>query len=99
MYKVVNYGNNNDILGGSKMNNKAELTDDIHVNFQVDDNEVLNPEQIAKMLNMNSESVRRWCRQDKITHYSFGGKYIIMGKDFKTFMRASRRRAGFKEFL
>ncbi|WHY65379.1 helix-turn-helix domain-containing protein [Neobacillus sp. SuZ13] len=76
----------------------AEEVEDIHESFLVSDDAVLNPEQIANMLGMNAESVRRWCRQNKITHYSFGGKFIIMGKDFKTFIRASRRRAGLKKF-
>lgn len=64
--------------------------DDIHYVFQVDDNEVLHVEEIAKLTKMHVESVRRWCRHGKLPSYQFGGKFIVVGSDFKDFMQRSK---------
>lgn len=65
---------------------------EIHEIFEVDDKILLSPEDIADLLGMHVESVRRWCRVGRIDCYNFGGKYIIVGSSFKDFMRNSRRR-------
>lgn len=67
---------------------------DIHQIFEVADDAVLCPDEIASMLGFHIESVRRWCRDGKIDCYSFGGKYVIIGSDFKAFMDRSRKRVG-----
>lgn len=72
---------------------KIEWNDDIHAIFKVDDNEVLHIEEIAKLTKMNEESVRRWCRKGLLASYRFGGKYIVMGSDFKEFMKRSKVKA------
>jgi excisionase family DNA binding protein len=58
--------------------------------FDVPDDVVLHIEDIADLIGMHSESVRRWCRDGKMASYCFGNKYIITGLDFKAFMKASR---------
>ncbi|OIJ13809.1 hypothetical protein BKP35_08500 [Anaerobacillus arseniciselenatis] len=64
--------------------------EDIHAIFDVPDETVLHPEEIADLLNMHVESVRRWCRNGKLPSYSFGGKYIVVGEDFKAFMKKAK---------
>lgn len=63
---------------------------EIHLLFDVDDNEVLHVEEIAELTKMHVESVRRWCRQGKLPAYQFGGKYIVVGSDFKEFIHRSK---------
>lgn len=63
---------------------------DIHPIFDVPDDVILRVEDIAEMTAMHPESVRRWCRQGKLTSYCFGNKYIVTGEDFKEFMRKSK---------
>lgn len=64
---------------------------DIHDMFKkIDDKDPLNPEQIASMLGMSTETVRRWCRSGKLSNYNFGGKYVVIGSDFKEFLKQSR---------
>jgi excisionase family DNA binding protein len=71
-----------------------EFEVDIHPIFaDIEDDAVLQPEEIAKMLCMSPESVRRWCRQGKLASYNFGGKYIIVGDDFKRYMKQSRKKS------
>lgn len=65
---------------------------DIHKIFEVPDDAVLTPEEIASKLGFHIESVRRWCRDGKLDCYSFGGKYVIVGSDFKAFMERSRKK-------
>jgi excisionase family DNA binding protein len=66
------------------------LEPELHEIFQVDDEAVLSPEEISEMIGMHVESVRRWCRSGKIDSYCFGGKYIIIGSNFKSFMKKAR---------
>ncbi|MGR3765258.1 helix-turn-helix domain-containing protein [Rossellomorea sp. NS-SX7] len=75
------------------MSNLArEFEIELHPMFAtIEDDLVMHPEEIAKMLGMSTESVRRWCRSGKLSSYNFGGKYIIIGDDFKKFMRKSRK--------
>lgn len=58
--------------------------------FDIDDEAILSPDEIAKILGMHPESIRRWCRIGKMDCYTFGGKYIILGSDFKKFMKFSK---------
>lgn len=65
---------------------------DLHNYFkEIPDDLILNPDDISKMLKMSSETVRRWCRKGNISCYNFGGKYIVLGSDFKEFMINSKR--------
>ncbi|MEK3977889.1 helix-turn-helix domain-containing protein [Psychrobacillus sp. FSL K6-2836] len=69
------------------------MSNNIHDIFNLPDEEILHPEDIALMINMHVESVRRWCRQGKLPSYNFGNKYVIVGEDFKTFMKRSKVKA------
>lgn len=64
---------------------------DIHPIFDVSDGVVLTPDLIAEMLCLNPATVRSWCRNGKLPSYSFGGKYVIVGSDFKRFMKNAKR--------
>jgi excisionase family DNA binding protein len=64
----------------------------LHPMFDIPDDVVLHPENIAELLGVSIETVRRWCRESKLPNYSFGGKYIITGDDFKAYMRKARSR-------
>ncbi|MEK8130266.1 helix-turn-helix domain-containing protein [Paenibacillus filicis] len=67
------------------------MNEGINEEFEaIPDKTTLSPSNVAKMLNVSLETVRRWCRQDKIPSYSWGGKYVIKGSDFKEFMRRGR---------
>lgn len=65
---------------------------DIHKTFEVPDDAVLTPEEIANRLGVHIETVRRWCRAGKLDSYNFGGKYVIVGSEFKAFMERSRKK-------
>lgn len=69
-------------------------TEEVKINgiFEVEDEAILHPEDISQLVNMHVESVRRWCRQGKLPSYSFGNKYVIVGEDFKNFMKRSKIR-------
>lgn len=69
------------------------MPNNIHDIFKIPDEEILHPEDIALMINMHVESVRRWCRQGKLASYNFGNKYVIVGEDFKAFMKRSKIKA------
>ena len=75
------------------------MVNNIHEIFNVPDEKILHPEDIAAMVNMHVESVRRWCRQGKLASYSFGNKYIIIGSDFKQFMRNSKVKLRWEQLL
>lgn len=67
------------------------MNDELNEEFEaIPDKTTLSPSNIAKMLNVSLETVRRWCRQGKIRSYSWGGKYVIRGNDFKEFLRRGR---------
>ncbi len=76
--------------GADDMSNKELKNIKIHEIFELPDEEILNPEDIAVLVGMHVESVRRWCRQGKLPSYCFGNKYIIVGEDFKIFMKRSK---------
>jgi excisionase family DNA binding protein len=71
----------------------------LHDIFEVPDSAILHPEDIADMTKMHVESVRRWCRSGKLSSYQFGGKYIIVGSDFKDFMRMSKVKTRWEQIL
>lgn len=76
--------------GVGLMTSKQYENASIHGIFDVEDEAILHPEDIAEVVNMHVESVRRWCRQGKLPSYSFGNKYIIVGEDFKNFMKRAK---------
>lgn len=53
---------------------------------------VLKCENIAELLGRTPECVRNWCRKGKLPAYKFGGQYVVMGSDFKSFMQKARVR-------
>jgi excisionase family DNA binding protein len=61
------------------------LGDEIYM-FDIKNEKVFTPEMIANMLGFSTETVRNWCRCGKLKSYSWGGKYVIKGSDFKKFM-------------
>lgn len=65
----------------------------LHPVFQnITDDEPLSPEVISEMLGVSKETVRRWCRTGKLPNYNFGGKYVILGSDFKNYVIQSKTR-------
>jgi excisionase family DNA binding protein len=56
----------------------------------IPDKATLHPSTIAKLVGVHVETVRRWVRSGKLPAYTFGGKHVIKGKDFKAFMKLSR---------
>jgi excisionase family DNA binding protein len=63
---------------------------DINDQFKnIDDKAMLRPSEIAKLLRVHKETVRRWCRNGMLPAYNWGGKYVICGSDFKSFMQQS----------
>ncbi|MDR7237309.1 helix-turn-helix domain-containing protein [Neobacillus drentensis] len=58
---------------------------------KIEDERVMSPEEISKMLNISKETVRRWCRTGKLPNLNCGGKYMIIGSDFKELLRTSTK--------
>jgi excisionase family DNA binding protein len=58
---------------------------------QLPDEATLTPQDIALLLNLSKETIRRWCRTGKLPAYSWGGKYAVCSSDFKEFMRNSKK--------
>lgn len=76
------------------------LAPKIHPIFEeIDDNTALTPDEVAQLIGMHSETVRAWCRNGDIVNYQFRGKYMIIGSDFKDFMRKSIKRGKKKKEL
>lgn len=73
--------------------------DEIHPIFNVPDEAILQAEEIAELLGFHVESVRRWCRQGKLHSYSFGNKYIIVGEDFKEFIKQAKTKPKWEKEL
>lgn len=71
----------------------------LHQIFEVPDDAVLHIEDIAKLVNMHEESVRRWCRNGKLPSYNFGNKYIVVGADFKSFMKRSKVKSRWEQMI
>jgi hypothetical protein len=74
-------------------------TTKIHNIFNVEDDSVLHVEDIAHITKMHVESVRRWCRSGKLQSYNFGNKYIVVGSDFKNFMKMSMVKPRWEQML
>lgn len=81
------------------MKNLDENSSQLHSIFEVKDDSVLHVEDIAVLVNMHVESVRRWCRSGKLTSYNFGNKYIVVGSDFKDFMRSAKVKSRWEQLL
>lgn len=76
--------NKNDLL------TELGMISDINLRFRnINDNEMLRPKDISDMLGVHKETVRRWCRNGLLPAYNWGGKYVVCGSDFKTFMERS----------
>ncbi|SFE91502.1 Helix-turn-helix domain-containing protein [Bacillus sp. OV194] len=74
------------------------LTPKIHPIFEeIDDNMVLTPVEISQLIGMHPETVRAWCRNGNLVNYQFKGKYMVIGSDFKNFMRKSMIRGKAKK--
>jgi excisionase family DNA binding protein len=67
------------------------LESDLHSKFDVPDDIILAPNDVAKLVNTTASTVRRWCANGKLPSYNFGGKYCITGSDFKIFMKRSKK--------
>lgn len=73
---------------------------DLHSLFRViDDDAIFNPQDVAELLMVSLETVRRWCRTGKLTAYSFGGKYIIMGSDLKQLLLFAKNKTKVERIL
>lgn len=81
------------------MDNSEQFYSPLHSIFNVSDDSVLHVEEIAELVNMHVESVRRWCRNGKLPSYNFGNKYIVVGSDFKDFMRTSKIKPRWEQLL
>jgi excisionase family DNA binding protein len=67
------------------------LIPDLHEKFEaIPDDACLGPDFISNALNVSKETVRRWCRTGKLSAYTFGGRYVVVGSDFKDFLRRSK---------
>ena len=51
----------------------------------IDDDLLLTPKNIANLIGIHEETVRRWCRKGYLKSISPFGRYKIQGKDFKAF--------------
>lgn len=58
----------------------------------IPDEILFSPGQVAELLNKSEETIRRWCRQEKLKSYCQGG-YIIVGSDLKEFLEKSKPRS------
>ncbi len=52
----------------------------------VDDEILLSPSDIASLIGVHVETVRRWCRNEKLRTISPMGRYMIRGDDLKNFL-------------
>jgi Helix-turn-helix domain len=71
----------------------------LHKIFEVEDDAILHLEDIADITQMHVESVRRWCRSGKLTSYNFGNKYIVVGSDFKKFMKLAKVKSRWEQMI
>lgn len=68
----------------------VDLLAEINPYFKaIPDEAVFSPEQVAQILNKSAETIRRWCRQQKLPSYCQGA-YVILGNDLKQFLIQSR---------
>ncbi|NRF89869.1 helix-turn-helix domain-containing protein [Paenibacillus frigoriresistens] len=73
-------------------NHEIDFLPEINPYFSaIPDEALFSPEQVAQILNKSVETVRRWCRQEKLRSYCKGA-YVIMGDDLKHFISESRPR-------
>lgn len=56
----------------------------------IPDTMILVPQEIALLTGMSVESVRRWCRDGRISSYCYSGRYCVTGAGFKEFLQRSR---------
>ncbi|WP_177245805.1 helix-turn-helix domain-containing protein [Paenibacillus sp. BC26] len=73
-----------------RLERELGLSTELNPLFDAIPNETLfSPSQVAELLNKSNETVRRWCRQEKLKSYCQGG-YIIVGNDLKDFLQRSK---------
>jgi len=65
---------------------------------QLADESTLSPQDVAILVNLSNETVRRWCRSGKLPSYNRGGKYAICTNDFKEFMLRSKQLTHLKKW-
>lgn len=65
--------------------------------FKVDDEMILTASEIAELLGVSQETVRRWCREFKLRVLSPGGHYRVRGEDLKEFVFERYREQLIKE--
>lgn len=53
----------------------------------IDNDIILSPSNIARLIGVHEETVRRWCRSGYLKCLSPFGRYKIRGVDFKDFAR------------
>lgn len=53
----------------------------------IDDDVILSPSNIARLIGVHQETVRRWCRKGHLKTLSPFGHYKILGSDFKIFAK------------
>lgn len=53
----------------------------------IDNDVILSPSNIARLIGVHEETVRRWCRNGKLKCLSPFGRYKIRGADFKAFAK------------
>lgn len=51
----------------------------------IDNDLLLTPKNIANLIGVHEETVRRWCRKGYLKSISPFGRYKIQGTDFKAF--------------
>ena len=44
--------------------------------------------EVAEMLNVSDRSIRNYCKSQKLTHYIFGGKILILPEDVEEFIQS-----------
>ncbi|MBY0098690.1 helix-turn-helix domain-containing protein [Mesobacillus maritimus] len=52
----------------------------------IDNDVILSPSNIARLIGVHEETVRRWCRSGHLKCLSPFGRYKIRGSDFKSFV-------------
>ncbi|RDI44060.1 helix-turn-helix domain-containing protein [Falsibacillus pallidus] len=66
----------------------------------IDDDEMLTPNEVAVLIGLSSISVRRMCREGKIDSYQYNRKYAISGRSLKEFVfRSVKRTKSVREAL
>ncbi|OIJ13811.1 hypothetical protein BKP35_08510 [Anaerobacillus arseniciselenatis] len=52
----------------------------------IDDDMILTTQDISELLDVSGETVRRWCRQNKLRIVAPIGQFRVLGEDLKEFV-------------